>query len=251
MHFSTGLTVHRTFLQQTSSGPATKQTDTLQLILSQNAILDSAMDIVAYAKASLQLGMRLHFAFLATSLHIAYLALWEHMQTKQSPGRTDDTSRIEQSMNDILCVVERIHKSGDNAAMAEVVSAIKAMQQTPGRNLLTSVEPPLPTASPSEVCDATVSARLQLRSTEFTISRRLVCTWYHRMTLQEANTDLRHISQQTKTSRNLRALPHQIKRISPDPLKVACMNALPGLAIFPVAIFAKRPQTLKRNYTIK
>lgn len=149
-----GLTVHRALLLKTTSSESPKQTDTLQLILSQNAILDSAMDIAAYAKASLQLGMKPCFAFLATSLYIGYLALWEHLQIKQSPGRIDDTSKIEQGMNNIIWAVDYIHKTGDNSAMAEIVAAIRAMGRSPARNRLTSVEPPLhtPTVASDGVC---------------------------------------------------------------------------------------------------
>lgn len=121
----------------------------LQRVMSQNTILDSAADVAAYTKASLQLGMRQCFAFLGTSLYIAYLSIWEYLHNKHSAGRTDDPSRAGQGMDNMMWLIEHISQSGENPSMQEVLSAVRALQQTPGNTKVE--EASLPTPVPIQV----------------------------------------------------------------------------------------------------
>jgi hypothetical protein len=98
--------------------------------------------------------MRQCFCFLGTSLYIAYLALWEYLQSIKIPGRTNEENRIQQGLKNIVWLVETAAQPGENPTMSEVLTAIREMQRIPARHALLAEETVLPTAPFHQVCSA-------------------------------------------------------------------------------------------------
>ena len=153
-----GLTIHRAHLRHLQAvGDQHQQSDLQHRLISQNTVLDAAIDIAAYAKASLQLGMRPCFSFLGTSLYIAHLALWEHLQSKKLPARTNEENRAEEGLKNIVWLVESAAQNAENPAMFEVLTAVRQTQRVLARPTVVVEEPVLPSAPFQQVCSVPYS----------------------------------------------------------------------------------------------
>lgn len=107
------------------------QQNVLHRVMSQTTVIESALDIAAYTKASIQLGMRTCFAFLGTSLHLACLGLWEYLEQKPSTGHANEIARAEQGLDNTLWMIEHIAQGGENPSMSDVLLAVDRMRSPP------------------------------------------------------------------------------------------------------------------------
>lgn len=121
--------MHRAYLRMRI--PEDQQNEILQRVMSQTTVIEAALDIAAYTKASIQLGMRTCFAFLGTSLHLACLGLWEYCQQKPSSGHSNEIARAEKGLDNTLWMIEHIAQGGENQSMSDVLLAVEKMRSPP------------------------------------------------------------------------------------------------------------------------
>lgn len=80
----------------------------------------------------MQLGMRTCFVFLATSLHIACLGLWEYLQGcaqhKATSEQYTDVDRVEKGLENALWMIEHMAQGADNAAIPSLLMAVRRMR---------------------------------------------------------------------------------------------------------------------------
>lgn len=121
------LIMHRSFLIQRGQLDS-QQALTRQRQISEAAVLDGALTVIDTCKRLVQLGIHLSFWFLTVDLQIACLALCEYLQNQHDKPTGTDISKPEEGLRVATGVLQEIADSGENAAVGQVLEAVKAIQ---------------------------------------------------------------------------------------------------------------------------
>lgn len=121
------LIMHRSFLIQRGQLDS-PQTLTRQRQVSEAAVLDGALTVIDTCKRLVELGIHLSFWFLTVDLQIACLALCEYLQNQHEKPNGTDISRPEEGLRTATSLLQEIADSGENAAVGQVLEAVKAIQ---------------------------------------------------------------------------------------------------------------------------